>query len=166
MGKTEAWVGQRLAEIEAGAVVGCAAEILGIGRIDKARLDSKLLQARAEEVDGAAVEIRRGHDIVARLHEGENSERRRCLPRGGAERGCAAFKCGQPLFERVDRRVPDARIGEGDLLEVDDFHRRSSVGEIERRRLIVGHRCRGGRRVMPEGAAVQNERVCGKRGRL
>ena len=152
-------VWQRLAEIEAGAVVGGAAEILRIGGIDKARLDAELLQALAEEMDGAAVKIRRGDDVVARFHQGQNGERRRGLAGGDAERRCAAFERGQPLFERVDGRVADTRIGEGDLLEVDDLHRRGGVGKVERGRLIDGDRRGGGRRVMPEPAAVQNERV-------
>ncbi len=109
-------VGQRLAEIEPCAGVGGAAEILGIGRIDEARLDPELLQALLEEMDGAAVEIGRRDDVVARLHQGQDGERGRGLPGGDAERGRAAFERGQPLLERIDGRVADARIGEGDLL--------------------------------------------------
>jgi len=91
-------VGQCLGVVAARFGVGGAAEILGIGRIDKAHLDPHGPHHRVQEqVPGTAIEVGRADEIVAGLRDVVDAEHRGCL--AGAERQCrnppssAATRC-------------------------------------------------------------------------
>ncbi len=104
-------VGQCLGVIAARPVVGRAAEVLGIGRIDKANLHAHRLHHRVEEeVPGAAVKVGRADEIVARLADVLHREQRCGLTRGERQRGDTAFERGNALLEHRSGRVHDAGV--------------------------------------------------------
>ena len=51
-----------------------AAEILGLGRIDEMAGPAELLERQAELGERAAIEVARGDEFVAGLHQGEEGE--------------------------------------------------------------------------------------------
>ena len=71
----ELGIRQRLGVIGAGPLIGCAAEVFRIGRIDEADLDALVLERIGEQIPGAAVEIGRGDDVVAGTGEILQGER-------------------------------------------------------------------------------------------
>ena len=75
----ELGIGQGFRIIGAGAGVGGASKIFGIGGIDEPDLDPLVLQRVGEQVPGAAIKVGRGHDVVARLGEVLDGKRGRRL---------------------------------------------------------------------------------------
>ena len=153
-------VRQRLGVIGAGARVGGAAEILGIGRVDEADLDALVLQRVGEQVPGAAVKVGRADDIVAGAREVLDRKGRRRLPRGQRQRADAALDRGDALFEHVVGRVHDARVDVAEFLQREQVRGVLGVAELVGRGLVDRHRDRIRRRV---GAPAAME---GKRFRM
>ncbi len=132
-------VRQRLGIVGPRAVIGGAAEILGVGRIDEAHLDALVLQRVREQVPGAAVKVGGADDIVARPRQVLDGKRRRRLPGGERERAHAALDLGDALFEDVIGGVHDARVDVAQLLQREKVRGVLGVAELVRGRLINRH---------------------------
>ena len=140
-------VRQRLGVIGAGARVGGAAEILGIGGVDEADLDPLVLQRVGEQVPGAAVEVGRRDDVVAGAGEVLQRQRARRLTARHRQRGDAAFERRDALLQHVVGRVHDARIDVAEFLEREQVGGVVGALKLVRRRLIDRHRDRAGARI-------------------
>ena len=127
------------------------AEGLGIGRIGEAHGDAHGGQRVGEQVPGAAVEIGRAHDVVARPAQVLDRQHRRRLP--GADGQCrhAALERGDPLLQHIAGRVHDARIDVAEVLEREQVGRVLRAAELDRTssdrsarpRRRLRHRCAG-----------------------
>ncbi len=71
-----------------------ALEILRIGRIDEMTSPAQLLEREAELGERAAIEVARGDELVARLHQCEEGEELGGMARGRGHRGAPAFERG------------------------------------------------------------------------
>jgi len=123
-------VRQRLGVIGAGAIVGGAAEILRIGRVDEADLDALLAQRIGEQVPGAAIKVGRAHHIVARHRQVLQRQRRGRLAGRYRQRGDPALQRRQPLLQHVARRVHDPGIEIAQLLQREQVRRVLGRGEL------------------------------------
>ncbi len=83
--------------------------LAGVG-VDEGELDAELLQRDREEVEGAAVDLRRGDDMVAGVAEVEDREGRRRLAGRGENRGDAALERGDLLSHHVVGGVGEAGV--------------------------------------------------------
>ncbi len=136
----ELGIGQGLGVIGAGALIGGAAEIFRVGRIDEADFNALILERIGEEVPGAAVEIGRGDDIVADAGEVLHRKGRRGLSRRDAERRHSAFQRGQPLFQNVGGRdCPDPRVDIAQFLQREQIGRVFGVAELVAGGLVDRH---------------------------
>ncbi len=158
----EAGIADGLADDEPSLRTNSGGEARVIPGTDQGRADVEARQRLHEQVDRAAIERRRGDDVIAGAGEGRDGEVHRRHPARRAERADAAFERGDALFKHRRRRVGDARIEMAGAFEVEE--RSGVVGIIEDvgRRLIDRHGARAGRRV---GAltGVQAQRVEGGR---
>jgi hypothetical protein len=85
-----------------GPVVDGGGNVLGLVAVDKLGGDAEALERHLELVVGAAVEVRRGDDVVAGLGEGCDGEELGALAGRGGQRGDAAFQGSYPLLEDID----------------------------------------------------------------
>ena len=95
----------------------------------KRTLPVEFLEGVGELVDRAAIELARGDELVARLHERMEDERLRRVARGDGERRRAAFERRDALLEHGLGRVHDARIDVAEDLEIEQ--RRRVIGAVE-----------------------------------
>ena len=104
-------IGDRLGEDELRAAVNQFFDLLG-GRIrvEEAALDAVFRQRDRKEVEGTAVDRRRGDDVVARVAQGQREQRDRRHAGRAADRRDAALQLGNFALECGDRRVREARI--------------------------------------------------------
>ena len=134
---------------------GRRAPLLGVVLVlDEGDLDAELRQRVVEQVVRAAVQARRGDDVVARLGHVQDGQRLGGLPGGEQQRADAALERGDALLDHVLRRVHDAGVDVAGL------------GEAEEVRGVIGvpEHVRGGR-VDRQGAAPRSsDRVAGPRG--
>ena len=142
-----AGVGEVLDKDRLGARGQRAAEILGIGRVDKIAFPAELFERQAELGQRAAVEIARGEKLVARLHQREKDQELRGMARGGGDRGAAAFEARDPLFEHRDRRVVQPRIDVAEIVQVEERGGVVDIVEHIGRGLVDRGRARAGCRV-------------------
>ena len=120
-------VGDRLAEERLGVRAhGRAPGVQVVGVLHEADLDADLGQRVVEQVVGAAVQPRAGHDVVARAGQVQDRERLRGLPGRQEQRRDAAFQRRDALLHDVLRRVHDAGVDVAGL------------GQAEQRRRVVG----------------------------
>ena len=122
--------------------------------VDERDLDPHLRQRVVEQVVRAAVERRRGDDVVAGLAQRHERERRGRLTRRDGEGARNADRGGAPALERVEprlertlRRVHDAGVDVADLGEPEQVGGVLGVAELERRGLVDRHRTRAGGRI-------------------
>ena len=97
------------------------AERVGILGVDERHLDADPGQRVVEEIVGAAVKLRDGHDVVAGAGEIENGIRDRRLAGRVGERAGAALERRHPLLEDVGRWIHDPRV------DVPEFLQRKQV---------------------------------------
>jgi hypothetical protein len=137
-----------------------AREVLGIVRIDENGFPAKFFERLAELGDRAAIELLRGEELVAGLHEGEEGEHLCGVAGGASRRPAAILEAGNFLLEGRDRRVGEARINIAERRQVEQ---RSSVigvvedvggGLIDRRDAGAGRRI--GRRARVDGARFES----------
>ena len=140
-------VGQRLGIVAARLGVGGAAKILRVGRIDETAFDAHRLHGVGEQVPGAAVEIRRGDEIVAGMADVLDREQRRRLARAQRQRGDAALEGGDPRLQHVVRRVHDAAVDVAELGQAEQVGGMLGVAELVAGGLVDRHRHRVGRRI-------------------
>ena len=156
-------VGQRLAVIGAGAVVGGAAEILRVGRIDEADLDSLLGQRVGEEAPGAAIEVGGGDDVVAHPREVLHRQGGGRLARRQGQRRRPAFEGGEALLQHVDGGVRHTGVEVAEFLQGEQVLGMGRVAELERGGLVDRHRHRARGRIGAP-ARMQGDRLGVKRG--
>src|SRR4029077_19319689 len=58
------------------------AEILRLGRVDKMAFPAELFERQPELGQRATIEVARGDELVARLHQSEENQKLRGMPRG------------------------------------------------------------------------------------
>ena len=130
---------------------GRAPGVQVVGVLDEADLDAELGQRVVEQVVGAAVQPRAGHDVVAGVGEVEDRERLGGLAGRQEQRRDAAFERGDALLDDVLRRVHDAGVDVAGLGEAEQ--RGGVVGAVEGvgRGLVDRQRPRVGRDVRASG---------------
>ena len=126
--------------------------------VNESNRQAQLAEGVRELRGRAAIEVRRRHDVVARLeHRREGGVLRRHAARGG-NGARAVFERGDALLENRRRGVVEARVDVAVLLELEQL--RGVVGVLEnvRRGLINGHRA-GARLAVGDVAGVQHPRL-------
>ena len=140
-------IGQRFGIVSAGALVGRAAEIIGIDGIDKADFDALILQRIGKQIPCSAVQIGRADDVVAGAREVLQSERRRGLSRRQRQRADATLHRRHALLQHIVGRIHDARIDIAEFLEREQVRGVLGIAELIRRGLIDRYGNGTGRRV-------------------
>ena len=153
--------GQRL-EVEDAARAGCrpsrrrargsaapmaCSQLLEPGRVHEAHVDRELAERVGELGDRAAVEVRRGDDLVAgreQRHQGDELRRHAARHR---HRAGGVLQRRDALLEHRGRRVADAGVDVAVLLELEEL--RGGVGVVEHvgGGLVDRHRARARQRV-------------------
>ena len=113
-----------------GLIVDEGAKGFGVVGLGEARLDAETPELDVQQVVRAAVEVGRGHDVVAGLGERGEREQVRRLPAGRRHRRPAAFERRDALLEHVRGRVHDAGVDVAELLQPEELRR--VVGAVER----------------------------------
>ena len=124
-----------------------AAEILRLGRIDEMAGPAELLERKAELGERAAIEVARGDELVAGLHQGEEGEELRRVARRRRDRRPAAFERGDPLLQHRDGRVGEPRIDVAEIVQIEERGGVVDVVEHIGRRLVDRGRARAGGRI-------------------
>ena len=92
-------IGDQLDEDRLGLRRKRRAEALGIVGIGEAHVPVEFLEGVGELVDRAAIELARGDELIARLHQRMEHDRLRRVPRGDGERGRAPLQGRDALLE-------------------------------------------------------------------
>ena len=137
-------VGKGLRVPAAGAGVGRAGKILGVGGVDEADLDAEGLQRICEEVPGAAIEVGAGDDVIARFAQVQHREGRRRLARPQRQARHPAFHRRDALLEHIDGGVHDAGVDVAQLRQPEQPRRMAGILELEGGGLVDRHRDRSG----------------------
>ena len=150
-------VAERLGIDQPGAVAQGCTEVVGLVGVDEGRLDAHLAQRDVELRVRAAIEQRRGHDVLARLHDRQDSRQLGRHAARGRERGAAVFQRRDALLQHRNGRIADARVDVAERLQVEEARRMIRRVEDIRRCLIDRHRAASGHRVW-DLAGVQTQR--------
>ena len=124
----------------------------------------ELLERVVELVDGAAVELPAGDELIARLQQRMEDEELRRMARGDGECGRAVLERGDAPFERRLRRVVDARVDVAEHLQAEQrggvvgIVEHEGCGLIDRRRPRAGRSVGGGARMHREGGEFRRWR--------
>ncbi len=102
-------------------------EIVGV--VDERHGDAELGERVVQQVVGAPVEARARHDVVTGLGHVEQGDRLGRLPRRDQQRTHAPLQAGDPLLDRVRRRVHQPRVDVAELLEPEQV--RGVLGVLE-----------------------------------
>ncbi len=121
-------------------------EVVGVG---PAHLPAEILEGVIELVDRAAVELGRGDEFVAGLHQRVEDDRLRGVAGGDGERRRRALERGDALFQRRGRRVGDAGVDVAERLQAEQRGGVVDVVEDEGGRLVDRRDPRAGGRVGP-----------------
>ena len=150
-------IGDRLAEDGAGLArhrLGEAGRIGGVGPFDA---PVELLERVVELVDGAAVELASGHELVAGLEQGVEDDGLRGMARRHGERRRAALQRGDALLQHGLRGAADARVDVAERLQAEQRGGVVDVVEDVGRRLIDRRDPRAGRGI-GRGAGMDGKR--------
>ena len=112
-----------------------------VGR-DERGLDAEPAQRHVQQRVGAAVEGAGGDDVVARVAQLREQQRLGRLAGAGGDGADPALQARDPLLERGDGRVAQARVDVPVLLQREQVGRVLGVLEHERGRLVDRHRAR------------------------
>ena len=118
-----------------------ARDVIGIG---PHHVPAKALERMRELVDRAAIELSRGDEFVAGLHQLLEHHDLRGMARGHCKRGGAAFERGHALFQHRVGGVADAGIDVAEGLQAEQRGGVVGVVEDEGCRLINRSRARTG----------------------
>lgn len=88
-----------------GLVVNQGSNLVGVVAVDEFGLDSEARQEDFELVVCAAVEVRRGDDVVAGVGKRVDGDELGTLARRGSESGSTAFQSSNSLLENIDSRL-------------------------------------------------------------
>ena len=124
-----------------------ATEVFGVIGLHKSDANAHAPEGDVELRVGAAVERRRGYDVVAGLADIGDGEELRRLPGGDGQRSHAAFQRSDAFFQHGCRRVHDARVDVAEFLEGKQLGGVFGVVEDEGGRLVNGNGPRLGGRV-------------------
>ena len=136
VGDDAAGIGDRLDEDRLGLVVDRGAQGVEIVGIGPAHLPAEILEGVIELVDRAAVELGRGDEFVAGLHQRVEDDRLRGVAGGDGERRRRALERGDALFQRRRRRVGDAGVDVAERLQAEQRGGVIDVVENEGGRLV------------------------------
>ena len=103
------------------------AKILRLDGIDEMAGPAELFERQPELRERAAIEVARGDKLVARLHQREEGQELRRMPRRGRHPGATALERRDPLLEHGDGRVGQPRI---DVAEIVQIEQRSGVVDV------------------------------------
>ena len=81
---------------------------------------AELLERQAELGERAAIEVARGDELVARLHQREEDQELRGVARGAARGAAAALEAGDAFLEHRDGRVGQARVDVAEVVQVEE----------------------------------------------
>ena len=112
-----------------------------VGR-DERRLDAEPAQGDVQQRVGAAVEGARGDDVIAGVAQLGEQQRLGGLPAAGRDGADPALEARDPLLERGDRRIAQARVDVPVLLQREQIGRILGVLEHERGGLVDRDRAR------------------------
>ena len=157
VGDDAARIGDRLDEDRLGLRADAALEggdVVGIG---PHHVPAEVLEGVVELVDRAAIELLRGHELLARLHQAMHDDHLRGVAGGDREPGGAAFERGDALLQHRVGRIADARIDVAEGLQAEQRRRVVDVLEHERGGLVDRGRAGAGRGV-GLGAGMDRER--------
>ena len=130
-----------------------------VGARRETHVDAELRESMREQVVGAAVERRRADDIRAILGDRLDRIGDRGLARCKGQRGEAAFKCGEALFQDVRRRIHDPRVDVAGNLQVEQVSTVLRIVECVGRGLVDRYRDGLGSRI---GAVAGVNGECGE----
>ena len=105
------------------------AELVERARLHERRGDAEARQRVCQEIDGAAIERGRRHDVVAGIHQRRDAQVHRRHAARGADRADAVLQRRQPLLEHRGRRVRNAGIDVSGAFQVEQ--RRRMVGILK-----------------------------------
>src|SRR5262249_51243633 len=100
-----------------------------IVRVHPRDLDRHLAQQMLELIDRAAVERRRGHDVIAWLEHREERPRLRGDPARKCDGAASTLEVGDTLLEDRHRGIHDPRIGIAVFLQIEVRSRRLGILE-------------------------------------
>ena len=89
--------------------------------VDEGERDAHLLHGDGEEIEGAAIDGRGADDMVARLAEVEDGEKRGRLAGGGDQRADAAFERGDLVLDAFEGGVAQARVEMAGNFQVEEL---------------------------------------------
>ncbi|MEY9604659.1 hypothetical protein AB7M74_000202 [Bradyrhizobium japonicum] len=121
------------------------AERVEVARLDEGRGDAEARQRVRQQIDGAAIERARRHDVIAGIEQRCDGQMQRGHAARGADRADAAFERREPLLQHTGGRIGDARIDVAGALQIEQ--RGGVVGILEHvgRGLVDRHRAGAGR---------------------
>ena len=139
-------IGQGFGVIGAGLVIGGAAEILRIGRVDEADFDALILQRVGKQVPGATIKSGGGNDVVAGPRQVLDGIGRGCLSRCHGQGPNPALQGRNPLFQHIGGRVHQPGIDIPQFLQGEQRGSMAGVMELIGSGLVDrhGHRPRRG----------------------
>src|SRR5262249_9722139 len=112
------------------AIVGGAAKIFWIGRVDEAHLDALIGECVREQIPGSSIEVGRTDDVVTDAGDVLNRESGSRLTGGQCQGSNTGFQRGEAFLEHVVGRVHDTRVDVAELLEREQILRMLSVAEL------------------------------------
>ena len=125
-------------------LVGCGPNFER-ARLHEGRGDAEAGQRVRQQVDRAAIERSRRHDMVAGIHQRRNAEVKRRHTARGAYCADAVLQRRQTLLQNGDRRIGDAGIEMSGTFQVEQRSRMVGILEDVGGGLIDRHRARAGR---------------------
>ncbi len=129
-----------------------------IARLDEACVNSEAGQRLREQVDRAAIERGRGHDVIADAKKSRDGQVHRGRAACRADCADAVLEGGDALLENRRRRIRDAGIEMTGRFEIEKGGGVVGIFEDVRRRFVDGHGSRAVRRVWAL-SCVQAQRV-------
>ena len=165
VGDDAARIGDRLGENRLGLWADGAIERGNILRVRPHHVPAEILEGVIELVDRAAIELLRGDEFVARLHQAMKRQHLRGVTGGDRKPRSAAFERGDAFLEHGSGRVADARIDVAEGLQpkqrcgVIDAFEHVRRGLIDRCRACA--RCRIGLRAGMDGQRGKSRNAFG-----
>ena len=123
-----------------GVLGQCRLVVGGVGAGHEGGVDAEAAQGHVQLGDGAAVQLRRSHNVVALLAQSRKGDELGSHAGGGGHRADTAFEGGDALLQRGDGGVGQARVDVAVLLQGEEVRRVVSVLEDEGGGLVDGDR--------------------------
>jgi hypothetical protein len=103
---------------------------------NEAHGDAQSFQGVGKQAHRAAVELCRGHDLVAGLGQGQKGQRLRRLSRSHGQGSHSAFQLRHPLFEHLGGGVHDAGVDIAELAKAEKIRGVLGAVKCERGSLV------------------------------